>query len=322
MKCPKCGYLGFEDADHCRHCGYEFSLSRAAPVPELPLRRDDESVKPLDDFTLIDASAAPGLAQFASELPTDAERLRAPERDTETGEGLRSPSKGATSAWRSPEELPLFERTAEDLPLAARRSAPRPPLAVRRSKVEVPRFGSEPARAAFAEPLLDLDIPSNVRPGLGSSERAQEPEWLEEEADAEDAALLPRAAAVVLDFAVLLAVDAVVIYFTMQICGLTIDEFGLLPKAPLVAFLVVQNVGYLVAFTAGGQTLGKMAAGIKIVAADPHETVDVGCALKRTVAWLVLLLPAGLGFLTAVFRPDHRGLHDRFAGTRVVRASA
>ena len=30
---------------------------------------------------------------------------------------------------------------------------------------------------------------------------------------------------------------------------------------------------------------------------------------------------AGLGFLSALFSRDHRGLHDRFAGTRVVRAS-
>jgi len=36
--------------------------------------------------------------------------------------------------------------------------------------------------------------------------------------------------------------------------------------------------------------------------------------------WGVLAVPAGLGFLTALFSRDHRGLHDRFAGTRVVRA--
>ena len=24
MKCPKCGYLGFERVDRCRNCGYEF----------------------------------------------------------------------------------------------------------------------------------------------------------------------------------------------------------------------------------------------------------------------------------------------------------
>jgi len=35
--------------------------------------------------------------------------------------------------------------------------------------------------------------------------------------------------------------------------------------------------------------------------------------------WLALAVPAGLGLLTVLSR-DHRGVHDRFAGTRVVRA--
>jgi uncharacterized RDD family membrane protein YckC len=38
--------------------------------------------------------------------------------------------------------------------------------------------------------------------------------------------------------------------------------------------------------------------------------------------WLLLAIPAGLGLLSAFFDHDHRGLHDRFAGTRVVRAGA
>ena len=40
MKCPKCGYLGFEHVERCRNCGYDFSLSSPASqsVPDLPLR--------------------------------------------------------------------------------------------------------------------------------------------------------------------------------------------------------------------------------------------------------------------------------------------
>ena len=34
---------------------------------------------------------------------------------------------------------------------------------------------------------------------------------------------------------------------------------------------------------------------------------------------LTLAVPAGLGFLPTLFSRDRRGLHDRFAGTRVVR---
>jgi uncharacterized RDD family membrane protein YckC len=82
----------------------------------------------------------------------------------------------------------------------------------------------------------------------------------------------------------------------------------------------VQNIGYLVAFTAGGQTLGKMAAGIRVVAEEADSPLDLGRAVLRTLLWFVLAIPAGLGFASALFNREHRGLHDRFAGTRVVRA--
>ncbi len=123
----------------------------------------------------------------------------------------------------------------------------------------------------------------------------------------------------VVDLLILAIIDAAVIYFTLQICGITIDELGILPKGPLLAFLLVQNGGYLVAFTAGGQTLGKMAAGIRVVPSESESSLDLSRAFLRESMWLVLAMPAGLGFLTALFSRDHRGLHDRFAGTRVVR---
>ena len=112
-----------------------------------------------------------------------------------------------------------------------------------------------------------------------------------------------------------------VVYFTVQICGLGVAELGMRPKVPLIAFLLVQNVGYLVTFTAGGQTLGKMAAGIRVVSSESPGSLDLGRAFLRTAMWLLLAVPAGLGFVSAIVSRDHRGLHDRFAGTRVVRAS-
>ena len=96
----------------------------------------------------------------------------------------------------------------------------------------------------------------------------------------------------------------------------------MLPKAPLIAFLLVQNGGYLIAFTVGGQTLGKMAAGIKVIPARAEPPIDLGRSVMRTLVWFALAVPAGLGFLTALIGDERRGLHDRIAGTRVVRASA
>ena len=137
-----------------------------------------------------------------------------------------------------------------------------------------------------------------------------------------DAGLGARFIAVAIDLSLLAIVDAVVVYFTLAICGLSLAEIGLLPIGPLLAFLLGQNLGYLIVFNAGGQTIGKMTTGIKVIAEDTGSTLSLGGAILRTFVWFVLAVPAGLGFLTALASHDHRGLHDRFAGTRVVRASA
>jgi uncharacterized RDD family membrane protein YckC len=136
------------------------------------------------------------------------------------------------------------------------------------------------------------------------------------------ASLFARVVAAVIDLFILAVVDLLVVYFTMKICGLTSADLGLLPKVPLVAFLLMQNGGYLVTFTAGGQTLGKMAAGIRVVPARDGESLDMGRSFVRTLVWVALAVPAGLGFFTTLFNSDRRGLHDRCAGTRVVRVSA
>jgi uncharacterized RDD family membrane protein YckC len=66
-----------------------------------------------------------------------------------------------------------------------------------------------------------------------------------------------------------------------------------------------------------------MAAGIRVVPADPAapvaERVTFGHAIVRAAAFFVALLPAGLGLLPVLFG-EHRGLHDRLADTRVVKA--
>jgi uncharacterized RDD family membrane protein YckC len=220
-------------------------------------------------------------------------------------------------------ELPLFN--GDDLePLIRRPSPPRPPLSVRRATSEVARLRSEQPRSHSLE--LDLDMPALAPlPLVGTQERAPDVMWppaVHSHQPAPDAGLGSRFAAAVIDLLILGTVDALVIYFTMQICGITIWDLGIVPKGPLLAFLLVQNGGYLVVFTAGGQTLGKMVAGIKVVTAGSGSPLDLGRSVLRTFVWLLLAVPAGLGFATALYSSDHRGLHDRVARTRVVRASA
>ncbi|MGE5245104.1 MAG: RDD family protein [Betaproteobacteria bacterium] len=304
MKCPKCGYLGFEHVDRCRNCGYDFSLSPSSSLSDLPIR-EEADLSPLDDFAMVDAAGPVHPAAFAPE----------------TSVGSVDSESGGISAREPSGDLPLFATTPvpDDVPLITKVSPPRAPLAVRRATPEPARLRVEPRL-----PALDLAPDPEDRAPVAVEERAftAEPPRTASPADvapAEDAGFLARLAAVAIDLTILAAIDAAVVYFTMQICGLKMADVNVLPRGPLLAFLLVQNGGYLVAFTAGGQTLGKMAAGIRVVGAEPGDTVDLGRAMLRELLWLVLAIPAGLGFLSAFLSADHRGLHDRFAGTRVIR---
>lgn len=139
------------------------------------------------------------------------------------------------------------------------------------------------------------------------------------------ASLGRRLGAALVDAIILGAIDLAVLYFTLRLCGLQVIELGLIPVIPFAAFLLMQNGGYFVAFVAaGGQTIGKMLFDIKVVpvlATDAsNDRVRLGTAIVRVIAWLIAVLPAGLGLLPALMSADRRALHDRLAGTRVVRA--
>jgi uncharacterized RDD family membrane protein YckC len=131
-----------------------------------------------------------------------------------------------------------------------------------------------------------------------------------------------RILAAMIDIVLLAAIDFAVVYFTMQIVGATFNEFTILPKVPLIAFLILQNISYFVLFTAGGQTLGQMTLGLKVISDEAGASPDLSHAVLRTIVWTILAAPAGLGLATALVSQDRRGLHDRFSGTRVVRAGA
>jgi uncharacterized RDD family membrane protein YckC len=325
MKCPKCGYLGFERVDRCRNCGYDFALSAPIPEPDLIIRRDTEVSDAPEDLSLIDAAS--WTSGRMSDAGPDLDRIIG-DFEPERGhvEGKPSPVVAATEMTRLEprEELPLFgPPIPDDEPLITRPSPPRPPLAVRRATPESSRLRAEPQpRTPTLDFLVESREPAAPPVVLPADRAIAPPDTWQADAASEDAGVGARLLAVLVDLLILAVIDVVVVYFTMQLCYLTVDDLGLLPKGPLIAFLIVQNGGYLVAFTAGGQTLGKMMAGIRVVQSDADGTLDLGRAFLRTLMWFVLALPGGLGFLTALFSRDHRGIHDRFAGTRVVRASA
>ena len=89
MKCPKCGYLGFEHVERCRNCGYDFSLSPVA-LPELPMRHEATEPNPLEDLMLVDQTPRVDTARFASEMDQDLDRVL----------GMTKPLPGAPAARR------------------------------------------------------------------------------------------------------------------------------------------------------------------------------------------------------------------------------
>ena len=60
MKCPTCGYIGFETTDRCRNCGYEFALATTAPAaPDLAIKSGGDSGGPLRELDMRPAEPRP-----------------------------------------------------------------------------------------------------------------------------------------------------------------------------------------------------------------------------------------------------------------------
>jgi len=314
MRCSKCQYIGFDSGNRCRNCGYEFSLAADTEL-DLPLKTGDEPVGPLEDFPLTESEldATESQPPPAPSLPP----AEAAWRDRST-HATRSPSSG---------DLPLFHDRGRDAdaPLVSLPASPRAPVAVRKSTT-VPRPAQ---RRPVTEPELDLgSIGDEGQPEPSIVSRRTEPSLpvapapLADGADA--APLVRRFLAAIVDLTLLAGIDAVILYFTLKLSGLEFGDALLVPVIPFAAFIALLNGGYVAAFTAaGGQTIGKMLAGIRVVSSEEgasSDRVPVESAALRAVGYLISALPAGLGFLPVLVGPARRGLHDRLAHTRVVRA--
>jgi uncharacterized RDD family membrane protein YckC len=304
MRCPKCRYISFEDGDRCRNCGYDFSFAApAGTTSELELNdRDASPVAPLDLFL----SEAPPQRPSGSEhvTPFDIERL---------------------TARATPFDLPLFTRGDPDAPLIKPSAAPRAPLAVRKPTPDASRLRSRYAIARapqFELAIAAADAPAST--GDAAPPSTPEPSNV---SPAHNAPAPParRLLAAIIDVSILGVINAAVLYLTVKLCGLPVTPDGILalPLVPMAGFLLLLDGGYAVSFTAAvGQTIGKMATGLRVVrlredAVDDGEP-EFGFAILRTAAYIASLLPAGLGFVPALVGKDRRALHDRLAETRVV----
>jgi uncharacterized RDD family membrane protein YckC len=351
MRCSKCHYLSFDPEPRCRNCGFELSLDDG----DLFVRESDTPSSPFADLNLHPAPppAVPVPESFSAIRREGRETARsaAAVLDVEESATMRKgPGRGpgeTAARLESPRplprpapttELPLFVKglPASQAPPGPRNESlvrlpaeARAPLAVRRAVPEPPATTAGPVRSSpparsgpLDRDLLDVDrieaVPPSERPvptRLPAPPVAAMPA----------VGVVKRLGAAVVDAGLMGGLCAAVVWATLRWSNLPLERALVLPiVAPTLTFLGLLAVGYLVMFTAaGGQTIGKMALGIRVIGdlASPGAdgVVTLGQAVYRACLTIPSVAVLGAGFLPAL-TGDERAVHDRLARTRVVRA--
>jgi uncharacterized RDD family membrane protein YckC len=315
LNCPGCGAPAPAAGSRCPACGAapppitEGNLApdpaHTAPLREIPgLRKRERTWKDevrervrerrkfrgapgeLPLFRGIDDEDAAGDDDAAGSLPAAADR----------DEAAAEPGIHALDD----DDLPLRPR---DEPRAAITfEGPRPSVAARDAgrRAGVPE---EPAVESW-------DLGPSPRAEVT---RAEAPPAVERPAVGFD-----RFYAAAIDLAVLAPIWGAVVYFASRSARVAIP--ALQPAWPwlvgYLAFLGLVYAGYFTGTT--GQTLGKMAAGLRVVDAGGQPPGYLR-AFTRAAFGTFGVLAAGGGLIPMLFDPARRTLHDRLFRTRVIK---
>lgn len=155
-----------------------------------------------------------------------------------------------------------------------------------------------------------------------------------ESADGELATLLSRFVGALVDGIILMvAFFPIAMVVGIVIAALGIDVEGIVGKVltnvlvlPLIAVVFLAINGYLLSNR--GQTIGKVLVKTRIVDDSGQVPQFVPMFLKRyVVLWLIGIVPYLGGLYSIidalfVFNADRKCIHDRIAGTKVVKASS
>jgi uncharacterized RDD family membrane protein YckC len=294
----------------------------SAGSADLPLFADAGPLRDAPEASSLESDSIRAESEVRPE-PTDRNPTRPPSRDTEPfnsgSRPIEAPSENVEEADLTTPALNATELT--DLPLheapGEARLLPLLPAARVIDRLDPGSLEREIARAA-RESMPDLD-----EEPLGSSDEGAWP--LEPPARARPAPPLERPAfareramAAGLDFGLMLGAALVVVYFAGRAARVPLQ--GLLPTWPwllgYLAFLGLVYAGYFTGTT--GQTLGKMATGLRVVDRAGQPPGFLRAFARGTLGALGVAL-GGLGLLPMVFDPARRALHDRVFRMRVVR---
>lgn len=106
------------------------------------------------------------------------------------------------------------------------------------------------------------------------------------------------------------------------LAGLTVAIFGhhlsLIVELVLIACALAIGGAFFETFWAlAGQTPGMRFLSIRLIHKGSPD-ITAGVAIRRTLALLLVLLPAGLGYFAILRDPRRRGWHDRMVSTEVI----
>jgi uncharacterized RDD family membrane protein YckC len=299
---------------------------RRSPAARGPFDAKDlalEAARDIDALSLVEEPSSP--AATPAEPDEDWPKISAPAPADERPVAAPRPARPVQSPVTT--ELPLFVKAmpAQDVDDGDVEAHDRDALAVALSQSEATMRPTPPRIDGPARPRVAADVSPRKRGPLDRDlledlARLEDQERRKSAAPAgERVGVASRLGAALVDGALLGGLSAAIVWTTLRWCGLSFADARVLPITPTLGFLLVMGLSYLLLFTAaGGQTIGKMLCGIRVVD-ESDDVLPLQHAVYREVIALPSILALGLGFFPALVG-DERALHDRLAHTKVVRA--
>lgn len=312
--CSACGGPLPEEALSCPSCGHAVGspvparpeVSASATRPPAPpagaAPRPDPASVPLG-ASLLAAPISPAARATPPPAPTPA-----PPRPASPVPAAAPPPRSAPAAGPPPAAAPAPRPASAISPAASAAPASNAP----------PRSLSESRSREALPPLPDLEVAKPApRPAAASATRPR---------PAAAPAAVPAPALRPAGFWIrLLAVMIDGLWMTL-VSGALLFVGGWPPEQLGMTLAAVANLGLTVlvpilGWALFGATPGKRLCGLRVVVdgAPERKGIGVGKALLRWIGYAVSSAILGIGFLMIAFDRDKRGLHDRIAGTRVVR---
>jgi uncharacterized RDD family membrane protein YckC len=323
--CTSCGTAVLMPARFCNACGHalaDAAEAPAAPAPVVPGAPDNPEAtrpRPIDDPPAPAAAAPSGAAEPAPDGGAAAPSAPSAPASTPAEPGPAGGSGASTSegpAARAPRAVPESR---------ASRSAPRE---------EIARSGAAVARSAPVAAVLPAPRPAPAivrsRPERAEPERRPPPDAPRPVSAAPGAAgFWARAAAFLVDGLLVGLGQSVlggpVVYYWWEhwwahppATAAEVTFWPILVSAILVpVVLALGAVYYVYYWGVQGATPGKRLLGLVVQGDDGTMPIGLSRAAIRVLGYLLSGLALGIGFL--MIATSGAGLHDRLAGTRVVR---